>query len=232
MRYVRMGVVLSVCLLFLGYTYRVLFFARAVSVTYDDMFSDHYCAFLAEQCTVDAVNHPHSFAHSLYTQYSSIASLSIAFLPHYTAQVTINALRPVLRVNDTHVITETYSVLPADIYKQHYRETVSRIHIDDAKTVSAFTAARMCACLAHLPETVVQDYEIVWRDETDVWLYHKHEKAIALRIHADCVIDQQEIMHGCQILHTVQERDIRTKKKGILWVADMRFEKQIVAYTR
>ena len=228
----RMSIFFGVCLLGIGYIYRLIFFARAVHVVCDDMIDQVYCAALQEQLTVSMVNYPKTCAASIHAQYPFVDAITFSFLSDYTALVEICARRPILQINTTHIVMENYDIISADVYKIQYKAMLPRMQVTDVGALTASIAKKMCSCVDHVDDAILEQYDLQWHDETDVWLIKKTDTSVAFRIHADFVCTQQELAQGQQVLQLVREEREKTKKKKALWVADMRFEKQIVAYTR
>lgn len=151
-------------------------------------------------------------------------------IPHkQMVHVMAEAHNPLLIINNSYILFDNNTLHPITFFKPWVYKDLEHITIsafDNHEIVSLspqdFTA------LQSIPFSLLQEFNIVWNDATDIIAYSKKPSVLALRFNTINGISLQTMDHYYVLLQEYTHK--AAKKKSARWIADVRFEKQIVVY--
>lgn len=169
-----------------------------------------------------------AYIEALATQFPFLTDIDAHLTPHIKRLYISGQLpTPLFIVNDTIIFNNTSSAPTHLFAKEFYTDlpviTVPRL-LSDPKQV---LTSQEITLFKQLPFELFKPYTIVWHDMTDAYLYPKDSSFVSLRFHAQS-IPTIETMKKYKRLCDEYEQPSSPKKKAVHWVADVRFEKQII----
>lgn len=227
------GVAVGVVLMMLMTTYRsvylFLFRPQQIVVTCDQQLSSA-CAEQIKNRIVSTLTSDSSCTNlmaDVKQQFPCIDWMSIAYQPTGNIDVSIVALQPRGIVNNTTLVLPGNIYVPKDVYTERAGATTLPLTVVNDETMQQAAAF----CYSRIDNALFQQYSIGWLDDNNAWLIDKQNSRCAILWSAALVPDAQILKH-CEHLFTtaLAARSNQTLGKNVCFVADCRFNRQIVFY--
>ncbi|MDP3889440.1 MAG: hypothetical protein Q8Q25_02785 [bacterium] len=163
--------------------------------------------------------------------FACVRKVEVFGLPNAVAQVSIMAHKPQYLVNGEDIVTHDGLLVSKDCF---LTQVDSLYHLDITLTNKNQTSLseRCKHCVNCLTPQLLDDYRFVWEDDTHAWLYDKMQPNFALLFDAHTVPDVNTVYHCNTIKQELTERGVFERKSKKVWVADLRFTKQIIVFSR
>jgi len=175
---------------------------------------------------------PHLSAQVIQEQFPWIKSLSFYRMPTQTMRITVALEEPKIKVNDA-IITEQSRVFPASTFNAASITNLPKLTIqfptltDSVEVPDAF--------ISHAQTFTTErfaPYTITWIDEYTARLTDKEQPNFVIQFNANTIPDAAMFAHCGTIKQRLQERgSFEGRQKGTRWVADIRFERQVILFS-
>jgi len=159
-------------------------------------------------------------------QFSCIASITSELYAPGVVQVCVQAVKPVLSVNQSFVLSHA-----GDCFSKELFTPVSVKQLPDL-TVRAVgdndISAGLRRASAVLSSSLFDTHAVVWESDHAAYLHDKQDPWFAIICSAESLPNDQ-MLSKCEQL----KKDLSVKKRMSqdCWVADVRFDNQIVVYS-
>jgi hypothetical protein len=207
-------------------------FSRAVShMPIQLVIDDRICAEQADQLAdtlvyVPDVTRAECLA-SVRASYPWIETISQRISAQSVRQIHLHAFAPVARVNDTLVVHDAGSCVPASWYVKA-ADTCQLTCLE--KNVAQQAPALLAVAKKCSPDLLAQ-YAVVFKKQTEIWFVDKEKEDFALLGTIDHVPTVADGLY-CRTLYEANNVQSKRKKNRAVCVADLRFDKQIIFYER
>lgn len=235
---IRIIVVVATCI-FLGYlgnkAYRLIFTPVTYSITSDNILST-----TTQECIKTVVAHDIDYqrvplatiAHQLKDTFPFVKGVTIAHLATGTVAIHLTIYKPLMRINSNLVLLESGILESQQSFKSDVIASLSAVSVHE----SVFTDSRLTpdfyTCLASISSHLFKGYEINWHNKHELWLTDKNQPSFKILCDAHSISNEQKL-NLCKKL----KEEIKGKKEVLLnksktWIADIRFDNQIIIFSR
>ena len=164
-----------------------------------------------------------SVLHELIRLFPHIKRIDIKALPYDMAEVEITSFDPVVRVNDTHVLTQEHTIIPAHYYACYALENLPTMQvrsiIPDRISCEAMNAIRQS-----IKERTFESFSVSMLSEQEWHLQNKKDPLITICCNPSS-IPMGSVQKRChELIETVKKKS----SPKTAWIADVRFNHQIV----
>lgn len=159
-------------------------------------------------------------------QFPCIKSVAVAYTAPNLVTIDCKACKPYCLLNYDFVLTAEAIPVHKNAFKKYELEHLHRIMLN-AQLFNNSDILNACKeCIAHLPNAVFAQYELVWNDSVQIWLHDKKDNFSVIFSKSDpptiSLLSQCE-----QIKHELQQKGVLQLKNN-RWIADVRFSNQII----
>lgn len=168
------------------------------------------------------------FLKKLKERFSFLHSVEVTRLPKKRIFFSTDIQDPVFRINNNQLLLADAQLIPQSWYQKSAYERLPVITVPAMQDDYFFREKLFL--LRELPKEILSGHEIVWHDKTDAFLIFDDLQNCAIRFNAD-VLPTEQLYELCkEIVTEAKSRSLRRVKKPIYWIADIRFQKQIILY--
>jgi hypothetical protein len=152
-----------------------------------------------------------------------IRTVQVRYLPSHIAVVEIEALKPIVAINDDHVLLENAAIIPAYYYDAAKVAAIPKITVTPPLPATV-TAAMMEALERAVSRNIFERYTLHIHQEHAWYLEDTTDPSFTVCCDAATIPDQVK-----QMTYERLKREIRQKKIArCAWIADLRFQDQII----
>ena len=151
-----------------------------------------------------------------------VASVSVRTLPYHAAEIEISGHSPVLKINDSFILTEQQSIIPKEYYACYAVDTLPDVQFNLRQF--AVSDEMMTAFHKAIKERLFDHFMVQVNREHEWHLLDKQDPAFTVCCNAS------SLPLG-MLKETYRALKNRAQQKGSLktaWMADLRFNQQIV----
>jgi hypothetical protein len=199
---------------------------RYISYSFDSQLSANMCAAIEKQVALleyDGQYQPSVIMQDLLRIFPEIKQIEIRSLPYNMAEISIVVPDPVVQINDFNVLTENRTIISSDFYACHVLEHLPKVQV--ASGVYKTVSKEVMAAIKHSIKVRLFDHFMVrMQDEQEWYLQDKKDPSFTICCNASC-LPVGDIRELCDQLKETVKKNNTTK---IAWVADVRFDHQIV----
>jgi hypothetical protein len=165
-------------------------------------------------------------AHFLKTElnslYPDIQNVVSAFYANNLAEIDITIADPIACINDTYILTESATLVNKSYFNDRY------IHLPEiiVSDLSLLTLSGKKWLLTYLP-LLKKDFSISWCTENEIHLRNKKNKYLDI-ICCSSVNFNTDLFNRIQAIEKKVNEKNETMIRKKEWIADIRFEKQII----
>lgn len=166
---------------------------------------------------------------TLRQRYPEVDASYVRRLRPQTYHITITCPRPLIRLNNDLLLSSRCDALPAHLYDG---DVVQRLQVLEHTPLKQYTAVSpdVVSFVGHMPDELWHHFTVCWQAPTTVVLSDKEHPYLSLLCDATHIPDTAVINDCHEIYQQFDQTALRVKKQQV--VADVRFERQIVAYVK
>lgn len=201
-----------------------------LTFSFPHVFQQAYYQELQETFKTNIIKESNQSLEELAKQHLFLTNLRAWIIPHKKMVHIAGEVRnPLLVINNTFILFDNNTLHETKLFKEWVYNHLPVITIPNflQDTPTSLTTEEFSA-IKNIPFDLLKDYFIVWNDPTDIMAYPKQKSALSIRFNTITGITPETIDHYHLLLQEYTYRT--TKKKSARWIADVRFEKQIVVY--
>ena len=155
--------------------------------------------------------------------FPDIKQIDVRSLPYNMAEVVITAPDPVVRINNSHVLTENQSIISSNYYAQYALDRLPEMRVS-SKINRSVSLEMMAAIQQSIKEQIFDRFMVSLCDEQKWYLQDKKDPLFTICCNASSLPTGTL----CALYDQVKQE---VRKKGMTktaWTADIRFNHQIV----
>lgn len=169
---------------------------------------------------------PTRYAQKLQKQFPLIATIMQQRQPSRAMRVYITCAQPLCRVNDDKVLIAAKNCVSSYLYQQPIVEQLPQL-IVVADYALSWKSDSLYALFNNLSPELFAQYSVTLERFPDLLFIDKEQHDFSIRARLP-ISANQILASGDAIRKILTERSVFLEKKQRSWIADMRFEKQIV----
>ncbi len=194
---------------------------------FDEALSEHVRQEISANLCSQIGNDPDVAIATLLDVFGCIESASIAIEPNKEAIANIVAQKPLVRMNDTVVLTEHSRVISIDSYDPVTIQQLASLHAPQSVLADVHELEIMATQIKSIERDLLNKFEVTWNSHHEVTVRDPREPLITMVCCAYQLADKNKIEAYFEQIHQlVTEKNTSGKPK--LFIADIRFENQIV----
>lgn len=199
---------------------------RYISYSFDPYLSAHVRSAIEKQVALleyEGTYQVSAIMHELLRLFPEIEQIDIRSLPYNLAEIAVSASDPIVNINNSHVLTEKQSIIPASYYAQYVLDRLPRIHASELLAESVSNEV-MAAIKRSIKEHIFDRFSVTIESDQLWQLQDKSDPLMTIACNASCLpIGAMRDVYS-QLKKLVKKKSI-TKTA---WMADVRFNQQIV----
>lgn len=162
----------------------------------------------------------------LARQFNQIGSIILESRGPKAVSVVLTSVKPQAVLNGQHVVDQSGAVLSLLDFTQQAVVAVPTLEV--CEPIGSSVSTELMKFLARLDPTVTNMYHIEWHDLTKVYFSDKKNAFVRLLVTAASGLNREVFERLDFIKNLLSARSAREKNRG--WIADMRFDNQVVVY--
>ncbi len=164
-----------------------------------------------------------SILHELTRLFPHIKQIDIKVLPYNMAEIEIAGFDPVIRVNNTHVLTQERSIIPIHYYACYAIECLPKMQMS-LIVPDRVSDEVMNAIKQSIKEYTFEHFSVSLFSEQEWYLQNKKNPLVTICCNPS-TIPMGSMQKRCyELIETVKKKS----SPKAAWVADVRFNHQIV----
>lgn len=160
-------------------------------------------------------------------QFPWIQSIDLSFFSSGRAHVALIAYDPLCLINNTYVMISTGALLSKDFFEATSINMLRSLSVVFG-TEEAVLSDECKRFIVDVPLAVLDAYRCVWVDNNSVRLYDKQQPYFVIVCHPEGIPNDTIMRHCNALKQELIERCVFGVPRAKTWVADIRFEGQII----
>jgi hypothetical protein len=140
--------------------------------------------------------------------------------------------KPIIKINDNLVLLESGMMESQHSFKSDIIEVLPSLCIHE----SIFTDNRLTpdiyTCLNSISPYLFKEYEINWHNKYELWLTDKSQHNFKILSDAYSISDEQKLKLCKKLKEEIKGKKEVLLNKSKTWIADIRFDNQIIVFSR
>ncbi|HRN78322.1 MAG TPA: hypothetical protein PLU71_03720 [Candidatus Dependentiae bacterium] len=170
----------------------------------------------------------HTLTLDIQERFPFIKSCTLSYMPGVTC-CSLKVRNPFCLINDVLVLTDDGVLVIKDVFKEPIIATLKTAIVDRVAIQKEHAIWGFQECIAALPATILNIYDVIWHDRLHAQLRDKKEKRFSILFDVDSLPDE-ELFRQCErIKDDLVAKDVFQQSRRS-WVADVRFTKQIIVF--
>lgn len=208
-------------------------FARSAveyHIVSDSLLSESAESEIQNYCKNYPIKNITSFISDCKKHFPVIDTVSIRYFSDGCAQIFFTAQKPSLLVNETMVVTANSSIIHRSFFKdENIMRCLPNIMVEDdieyCDDVSSFLAFA-----SKLPSDFFNSYQLYWKNKNSISFTLKNRKDCVILWRADLPVCIDTLKLAEKLFERAKDTDRNMLKKKMCWIADARFDHQIILY--
>lgn len=201
--------------------------ASSYEFTFDPKLSE-----LQQEKIIFAVRHsdahtPQQVATLIKKKCSAVADVLISLLANRVWHIEVTAAQPFVMVNNDWILSQEGTVVPSTLYAPQYLRSIAHITMQLPSGQAPCVSQAFKQWLVQLDRSVLHQYAIIWHNDYHIQLNKKNDSLWALRCHCLQPLNNTLLAYSDQVRKELEEK-MKGQHQRKTWIADIRFEKQIV----
>jgi len=165
-------------------------------------------------------------AHKIQKQFSFIHEVTIEYLAPGIVYIACNAQKPLSIINNLLVLTEQGYLHNKDIFLSLIIKQLPDITLP---SLQKDVTQSLVTIMNNIEPVIFSQFTLSWINETKIYLYDKKQRQFSIIFNKNQLPNKKLLDHCAYIKQKLQKQNIFTNTKKH-YVADIRFEDQIVVY--
>ena len=169
-------------------------------------------------------------ASELKKTFPCVEMVALELVAPRVLHIDIAATKPLVTINKNQVLVESNKVLDRGFF------TVHRIdHLYDVQLAHIPALGEQCTVLTQAVQKLLpsffSQYTVMWNDEFELALRDKNMPDFSIICNADTIPDFKVLEHCQQLKNTIVQQGTAGHNVDQQWIADVRFDKQIILFS-
>jgi len=171
-------------------------------------------------------------AYNIKERFPIIESVTIHQQPTKTLDIRCCVYTPLFNINHDMIVCASGILEPSHSFKTELITTLPALKIDACEITENRLHTVCYDCLASCPSTLFDVYDLTWKNEAEIVLTDKKQGRFSILSDINTINDQKKFNLYAHLKHDIMNRNDFALNKGKQWVADIRFDNQIIIFSR
>lgn len=206
--------------------YRSVCAVRYVAYSFDPAISSEMQRDIKVQVALfesDGLYNPRTIIATITEQFPCVKSVSVHCQASNTAHIAVEAYDPIVRINNTHVLTEIKTIIPACSYALYAVNALPLFSMTGALPDHC-SDRMMNAIKSCVKESVFDRYTLSWVNDHELYFKDIQDPSFSLLCDAASLPTHTMLVSYEQVKNSIKRRNSAMNR----WVADLRFNDQII----
>ncbi|HSW73897.1 MAG TPA: hypothetical protein VLG71_01955 [Candidatus Limnocylindria bacterium] len=232
---ILMSIGALICLVTVHVGCAYLFAVKRITFSVDPLFapttSSEIISFLEHTKDLDKQSITQLYT-TLQSEFPAVKTLTVQRIAPDQLHVMISCQKPYMMVNETTTVTEGGYLVPTTVFAQTHTKNLPALTIANLPCATHRAPPGLMNCIGQLREQLCKQYTVIWRTELETELVDKQQPQFAVVCNTT-TLAQPSLLARCQKLkEELQSQGAFEAKPKKLWIADIRFDKQIILSRR
>lgn len=167
-----------------------------------------------------------SLAGTLHERFPILQSSLLQKFPSKNVTLTVRSSRPFCTLNGDLVLSDDGKLLSKELF--------SISSLKDKPNISTTTTDEsnvLVHDLIHIPLELFEQFSFTWNSACELWLKDK-KSPFSIVCVAHCLPDKKKLAQCKMVQRILEQRGTPVRKVPVHWVADIRFDKQIIVFSK
>ena len=171
----------------------------------------------------DGSYNPRTILETITQQFPCVQSVAVHCRASNTALVEVAAHDPMVRINGTHVLTDSKMIIPDRSYALYVIDALPSFSmaavLPDECSDRMMDAVRSC-----IKDRIFEQYTLSWVNEHELYFHDMNDPSFSMLCDAVSLPTHSTLISYEQLKNSIKNRKSATNR----WVADLRFDDQII----
>lgn len=227
-----LGIIVGLaCLILVHVACAYLFGVKRITYKIDPLFSQatHTQLVTFLQDLKDITHQPVTELYKhIQAEFPNVKTVALQRLPPDQLHVTITCHQPLILLNQEAVLIDSGLIVPKNLFADTHTSQLCDIKLLTKPHLSEQASAGLLACVTALTHSICKNYEVVWHDDLQAWLFDKQQPNFITIANAHTLSNPDLLGHAKTLKKELQLQGAFEKQSKKQWFADIRFDKQIV----
>ncbi len=155
--------------------------------------------------------------------FACVKSVSVQCCASHTAQISVEANGPIVRINGSHVLTEAKTIIPENSYALYVLNALPSLSmataLPDQCSDQMMSTVKSC-----VKDRIFERYTLSWVNEHELYFRDINDPSFSLLCDVVSLPTHTALLSYEQVKNSIKRR----KAAPSHWVADLRFDDQII----
>jgi len=171
-------------------------------------------------------------ASSLKEEFACIKRVAIRQLPTKKLHIQLSTYKPLFRLNNDCILLKSGIIEPLHSFNPQSIDKLQCITVHNSAINKHQLSSPCYTCLTNCSPSVFESFDFTWNNETELILHDKKQRRFSILGDINTLTDQQKLKLYTTLQHQIMNRNDYALNKGKKWIADFRFDNQIIIFSR
>ena len=188
------------------------------------------------QSCVDAIDKkialkPAKLVAFLRDQFPLVKAIRTRLVPPGIMELTFSIAKPICRINDGSVVVPPKTLCPTCWYQEPHFVSLPVLLCDEfvLKTIDPL---KLVWVINQIPHDAFEHYTVALKTDDELQLVDKTEPRLSLVCRVNKIPTEHLCEYGATVKEVLASRGVFASRNNKQWLADLRFEKQIILSKR
>lgn len=164
-------------------------------------------------------------------QFPFIKSINTHLVPPRVMKISFITTKPIARINDDMLVVPPKTICPTSWFQELHYISLPVIAIDEL-VLKNMCAENLVKILKTITSKVFDKYTVALKTTDELWLTDKVEPRLSLVCRTNKIPTDKLCEYGAQVKSLLESKGCFASRRIKSWLADLRFEKQIILSKR
>lgn len=170
---------------------------------------------------------PSLFVSTIKKQFPVIQSIKTSLIPPGIMKVICSACNPLCVVNENLLLVMPQTICPITHFQEHVVASLPSITVENS-VLQSYNPKDLISMFKMLNKNIFDQYQVEVLASKNVIFKDKKQPLLSVVCRLDSISSKNLIMYGAYMRELLEARKSATKKTKDNFIADLRFEKQII----
>lgn len=170
-------------------------------------------------------------AHAIKNQFSHIKHVMITQAPN-GLNVKLKPRTPRFIINNEKILIDSGQLISKYLFNKDAYSMLPALTIDEAACESGCLNYLCHKSLCMVPGKLFKAYDFWWQNKEAVWLTCKEQPHFVILTDAESIGNKQKLQLCCNLKKDIELKKEFSFKKSMVWIADIRFDNQVIVFSR
>lgn len=174
---------------------------------------------------------PSKLVSCIREQFPLICSVKTCLVPPGCMEVVLSVSKPICKVNTDMLIVPPQTMCPAHWYQEQYYAELPTIFLDEV-VAKSITPKNLVAIINQISPDIFIHYRVDLKTIDELWFTDKIEPRFSAVCRTKKIPSDLLHTYGLKVKSLLESKNSFAGRNAKSWLADLRFEKQIILCKR